>query len=278
MALRVVLSFDTGYRAAAETLAKSLQLPFLSSDEALPADLDFQLVLGSEGLSLREQSLQRDSAKAKKPKKKDNKQVKADIRCDFINGELRHRRLYGGGKNQMILKATGLNKHKPSVMDLTAGLGRDSYVLATAGARVAMFERQPIVAALLADGLQRLRSSGDEQELAIAQRLSLHQGDSLTCVAALAEQEAPDVIYLDPMFPERGKSAKVKKSMAFFHQLVGSDDDAAALLPLALATARYRVVVKRPRHAPPLADIKPGLCFEGKSTRFDVYPLKKMPS
>ena len=278
MALRVVLSFDTGYRAAAETLAKSLQLPFLSSDEALPADLDFQLVLGSEGLSLREQSLQRDSAKAKKPKKKDNKQVKADIRCDFINGELRHRRLYGGGKNQMILKATGLNKHKPSVMDLTAGLGRDSYVLATAGARVAMFERQPIVAALLADGLQRLRSSGDEQELAIAQRLSLHQGDSLTCVAALAEQEAPDVIYLDPMFPERGKSAKVKKSMAFFHQLVGSDDDAAALLPLALATAGYRVVVKRPRHAPPLADIKPGLCFEGKSTRFDVYPLKKMPS
>ena len=141
-----------------------------------------------------------------------------------------------------------------------------------------MFERQPIVAALLADGLQRLRSSGDEQELAIAQRLSLHQGDSLTCVAALAEQEAPDVIYLDPMFPERGKSAKVKKSMAFFHQLVGSDDDAAALLPLALATAGYRVVVKRPRHAPPLADIKPGLCFEGKSTRFDVYPLKKMPS
>ena len=278
MALRVVLSFDTGYRAAAETLAKSLQLPFLSSDEALPADLDFQLVLGSEGLSLREQSLQRDSAKAKKPKKKDNKQVKADIRCDFINGELRHRRLYGGGKNQMILKATGLNKHQPSVMDLTAGLGRDSYVLATAGARVTMFERQPIVAALLADGLQRLRSSGDEQELAIAQRLSLHQGDSLTCVAALAEQEAPDVIYLDPMFPERGKSAKVKKSMAFFHQLVGSDDDAAALLPLALATARYRVVVKRPRHAPPLADIKPGLCFEGKSTRFDVYPLKKMPS
>ncbi len=267
--MRVVLSFDTGYRAAAETLAKSLQIPFLSSDEALPVDLDFQLVLGSEGLSLREQSLQRDTAKSKKTKNKDNKQVKADIRCDFINGELRHRRLYG---------ATGLNKHQPTIMDLTAGLGRDSYVLATAGARVAMFERQPIVAALLADGLQRLRSGGDEQELAIAQRLSLHQGDSLEVVAALAEQDVPDVIYLDPMFPERGKSAKVKKSMAFFHHLVGSDDDAAALLPLALATAGYRVVVKRPRHAPPLADMKPGLCFEGKSTRFDVYPLKKMPS
>jgi len=275
--LHVVLSFDTGYQAEAETLAGSLQVPLLSSDESLPADVDFELVLGSEGLSLREQSVQGEAAKSKKSKNKENKQVKADIRCDFIAGELRHRRLYGGGKNQMILKATGLNKHKPSVMDLTAGLGRDSYVLATAGARVTMFERQPIVAALLADGLRRLRSAGDEQELAIAQRLFLQQGDSLDCVSALTEQEAPDVIYLDPMFPERGKTAKVKKSMAFFHHLVGSDDDAAALLPLALVTARYRVVVKRPRHAPPLADMKPGLCFEGKSTRFDVYPLKKMP-
>ncbi len=276
--MRVVLRFDIGYQAEAETLAKSLQVPLISSDERLPADVDFELVLGSAGLSLREQSVQRDTGKPKKLKNKEINKVIADVRCDFIAGELRHRRLYGGGKNQMILKATGLNKHKPSIMDLTAGLGRDSYVLATAGARVTMFERQPIVAALLADGLRRLRGGGDEQELAIAQRLYLYQGDSLDCLAAFAEQEAPDVIYLDPMFPERGKTAKVKKAMAFFHHLVGSDDDAAALLPLALATARYRVVVKRPRHAPPLADIKPGLCFEGKSTRFDVYPLKKMPA
>ena len=274
--MRVVLGFETAYQAEAEALAKSLQIPLLSSDQQLQRGVNFELILNHEGLSLREQPVQRDAAQPEKRKNKENNKVKADIRCDFIAGELRHRRLYGGGKNQMILKATGLNKHKPSIMDLTAGLGRDSYVLATAGARVTMFERQPIVAALLADGLRRLRSAGDEQELAIAQRLSLHQGDSLDCLATLAEQEAPDVIYLDPMFPERGKTAKVKKAMAFFHHLVGSDDDAAALLPLALETARYRVVVKRPRHAPPLADKEPGLCFEGKSTRFDVYPLKKM--
>ena len=274
--MSVVLKFDTGYEVEAEALARSLRIPLISSDQQLPPGVDFELILNRVGLSLREQPIQRDAVQPEKRKNKENNKVKADVRCDFITGELRHRRLYGGGKNQMILKATGLNKHKPSIMDLTAGLGRDSYVLATAGARVTMFERQPIVAALLADGLQRLRSAGDEQELAIAQRLSLQQGDSLDCLAALAEQEAPDVIYLDPMFPERGKTAKVKKAMAFFHHLVGSDDDAAALLPLALATARYRVVVKRPRHAPPLADREPGLCFEGKSTRFDVYPLKKM--
>ncbi|OUS13220.1 hypothetical protein A9Q89_04145 [Gammaproteobacteria bacterium 53_120_T64] len=263
-----------------------MQIPLLSSepvssesvshDRAALAAIDFELWLGSAGLALRELSVAQDHGRARHKNTRKEK-PSADIRCDFVAGELRHRRLYGGGKNQMILKATGLNKHKPSIMDLTAGLGRDSYVLATAGAQVTMFERQPVVAALLADGLRRLCGAGDEQELAIAQRLCLHQGDSLDCAAALAEQAPPDVIYLDPMFPERGKTAKVKKAMAFFHHLVGSDDDAAALLPLALATARYRVVVKRPRHAPPLADMKPGLCFEGKSTRFDVYPLKKMP-
>ncbi|MEZ0122346.1 MAG: class I SAM-dependent methyltransferase [Candidatus Reddybacter sp.] len=278
--MRVVLRFDTGYQVDAKELGQLLKIPLLSSAEPALANTDFELLLGSEGLSLRELSAELVQGKAPhraKPRGKVKDKAKADIRCDFIAGELRHRRLYGGGKNQMILKATGLNKHKPSIMDLTAGLGRDSYVLATAGSQVTMFERQPVVGALLADGLRRLRADGDEQELAIAQRLFLHQGDSLDCAAALAEQAAPDVIYLDPMFPERGKTAKVKKAMAFFHHLVGSDDDAAALLPLALATARYRVVVKRPRHAPPLADMKPGLCFEGKSTRFDVYPLKKMP-
>ena len=275
--MRVVLRFDIGYQAEAESLAKSLQIPFISCDVLPPPDSDFELLLSNEGLSLRELSNQKGKVRFKNNSvgKKDNT-GKGDVRCDFIAGELRHRRLYGGGKNQMILKATGLNKHKPSIMDLTAGLGRDSFVLATAGAQVTMLERQPIVAALLADGLRRLRSAGDDAELVIAQRLLLQQGDSLNCAAALAAQAAPDVIYLDPMFPERSKSAKVKKSMAFFHHLVGSDDDAAALLPLALETAGYRVVVKRPRHAPPLADIKPGLCFEGKSTRFDVYPLKKM--
>jgi hypothetical protein len=31
------------------------------------------------------------------------------------------------------------------------------------------------------------------------------------------------------------------------------------------------VIVKRPRHAPPLADLKPAWTIEGKLLRFDVY-------
>lgn len=271
--MQIVLRFEAGYEAAAERLAKSLQLSLLPSDALAPADTAFELFMGGEGLSLRELFAPSDKASPRKKKEP----PPSDIRCDFVAGELKHRRLYGGGKGQMIVKAVGLNKYKSSVLDLTAGLGRDSYVLANAGARVIMIERHPVVAALLADGLQRLVEQGDAQELAIAKRLSLRSGDSQSYLAALAEAQYPDVIYLDPMFPERGKTAKVKKAMAFFHHLVGADVDADILLTLALEKARYRVVVKRPRHAPPLADMQPSLCFEGKSTRFDIYPLKKLP-
>lgn len=87
-----------------------------------------------------------------------------------------------------------------------------------------------------------------------------------------------DVVYLDPMFPHRDKSALVKKEMQLFRPVVGDDPDASALLEAALACARYRVVVKRSRRAPAIEGVAPGLTLEGKSSRYDVYPLKALPS
>jgi 16S rRNA (guanine1516-N2)-methyltransferase len=88
--------------------------------------------------------------------------------------------------------------------------------------------------------------------------------------------EAPQVIYLDPMFPHRDKSALVKKEMRLFRPLVGDDDDAPALLQAALALATHRVVVKRSRKAPVIAGEQPGYVLEGKSSRFDIYPKKSL--
>ncbi|WP_084649193.1 class I SAM-dependent methyltransferase [Saccharospirillum impatiens] len=188
---------------------------------------------------------------------------------DFIGGAARHRQQFGGGRSQAIAKAVGLHQRKDLVvLDATAGLGRDAFVLASLGATVIMMERHPVVRLLLTDGLERARSSGDP----VFDRMSMHDGTLLNMAHALS----PDVVYLDPMYPERRSKAAVKKDMALFHALVGADEDADALLAPALTCAQRRVVVKRPRIAPPLDGQKPGLVLAGKSSRFDIYPLKSI--
>jgi 16S rRNA (guanine1516-N2)-methyltransferase len=101
--------------------------------------------------------------------------------------------------------------------------------------------------------------------------------DSQDYLAQITDDNRPDVIYLDPMFPDRQKSADVKKEMAAFHHVVGKDEDADSLLEKALAKANYRVVVKRPRKAPFINNKTPSYQLEGKSSRYDIYTIKKMP-
>ena len=202
------------------------------------------------------------------------------VRCEFALGAARHRRLHGGGRGQDIAKATGLSRHgfRPQLLDLTAGLGRDGFILASLGAQVTMIERDPVIYALLADGLSRAgdRAEDDPPLAEILQRIKAVCLDSVDYLKRLTDQQCPDVIYLDPMFPPREKSSKVKKEMQIFHQLVGLDDG-GELLAAALGKARYRVVVKRPAHAPVLNGLEPGYSLKGKSIRFDIYPLQKLP-
>jgi len=194
------------------------------------------------------------------------------VRVDFAAGKARHRRVFGGGKGQQVAKAVGVQGGvRPSILDLTTGLGGDAFVLASLGCRVSMVERQPVVRALLADGLARGELDIDVGDIVAG--MSLKKGDALSVMNAW-EGVAPQVIYLDPMFPHTGKSAQVKKEMALFRQLVGSDEDADALLAPALTLATHRVVVKRPRIAPDLAQHKPMYRLEGKSNRFDIYVNK----
>lgn len=205
-------------------------------------------------------------------------QGKSVITVDFVAGANHHRRLHGGGRSQAIAKAIGLKSGNrvPSVLDCTAGLARDAFVLASLACNVQMCERSPLVYLLLQDGLKRAASSDDSSLCEIINRMQLLSVDAKQYMLTMAEEARPDVVYLDPMFPEKRKTAAVKKDMAAFHMLVGADQDADSLLPLALEVARYRVVVKRPRHAPHLDGCKPGLILEGDSTRFDIYPLRSM--
>jgi len=192
------------------------------------------------------------------------------VYVDFIGGAVGHRRRFGGGRGQLVAKAVGIKKDKiPSVIDATAGLGRDSFILAQLGCQVRMIERSPVVAALLADGMQR--ALADDEVVEIIERMQLQVGDARQLLLQLTDVQRPDVVYVDPMHPERTKAAAVKKEMRLFRELVGSDSDDAELLQAALQAAKKRVVVKRPRKAVAIDGPKPSLVFEGKSTRFDVY-------
>lgn len=192
------------------------------------------------------------------------------IFVDFVSGALAHRRRFGGGRGEAVAKAVGIKgDYLPDVVDATAGLGRDAFVLAAIGCQVRMLERHPVVAALLEDGLQR---GYQDSEIGgwLRERLTLIHAASAQALSDI--QPAPDVVYLDPMYPHRQKSAMVKKEMRVFQSLVGSDEDADALLEPARRLAKKRIVVKRPDYAPPLAGVATQAAVVTKSHRFDIYP------
>lgn len=198
------------------------------------------------------------------------------VLADFVSGAVAHRRKFGGGKGQMIAKAVGIKGSiRPRVADVTAGLGRDSFVLATLGCEVQMVERSPIIHALLESGLQQAQN--DYEVADIAARMSLVHADSINWLTSRQDgAKPPQVVYVDPMFPHTDKSALVKKEMRVFRDVVGDDHDSAALLQAALNLVEYRVVVKRPRKAPAIEGQAPSYQLSGKSSRYDIYTLKSL--
>ena len=195
------------------------------------------------------------------------------VSVDFVHGASAHRRKFGGGKGQSIAKAVGISSaYKPTVLDATAGLGRDAFVLATLGCDVTMIERHPVVYLLLKSGLQCAQSAEDVAD--IMTRMKLLQGDSIGLLSNwLTENKPqPDIVYLDPMFPDNTKSAQVKKDMAILQQLhQHTADDSIELFNAAWQAKCQRLVVKRPQKAATLSADKPTFQINGKTCRFDVY-------
>lgn len=238
---------------AAKELSHKLKLPLVEIDNN---EYTYLLVLTDERLELR--SVEKKLS---------------PIYVDFVSGKMGHRRQYGGGKGQLIAHAVGLQRRKTlTVLDVTAGLGGDAFVLATLGCSVTMIERSPIIAELVMDGLRRAKQIDSLKSL----NLELLQCEAKDYLLHLENEKYPEVIYLDPMFPIGKKSALVKKEMRILRDIVGSDPDAAELFYLALQKATKRVVVKRHRLAPTITEEKPDLVFSGKSSRYDVYLTKLM--
>jgi 16S rRNA (guanine1516-N2)-methyltransferase len=253
--LCAVASAAPALAGRAQALAAALGLPLTTLGDQRFA---FLLTITTSRLELRQQGTD----------------APGPIYVDFVGGRLGYRRRHGGGRGQALARAIGLKGGAGTtplrVLDATAGLGRDAFVLATLGANVHMIERSAIVAALLQDGLARASADATVGPL-VTGRLQLTVADARLLLPTLSADQQPDVIYLDPMYPERHTAALVKKESRALRRLVGADPDAAELLAAALAHRPRRVVVKRPRSAPFLAGFEPSLQLESKTTRYDVY-------
>lgn len=197
-------------------------------------------------------------------------QTPQELRVDFVSGAVAHRLRFGGGRGQDLPKAMGLRAGKtPKIIDATAGLGRDAFLLASLGAEVTLIERSPQMYALLRDGLDRALAAGGEFAQ-IVERMTLLQGDAKDLLPNLAGE----AILIDPMHPPRKNSALVKRELRQVREIVGTDEDAADLLRVALECASQRVVLKWPAKADPIAGVR--ACSHqilGKSTRYDVFML-----
>jgi 16S rRNA (guanine1516-N2)-methyltransferase len=221
-----------------------------------PEHDDLVLVRGDRGLEIEDRAQPRATA----------------FRVDFLGGPTARRGVGISRKTHPLARAVGRHRPLRTILDGTAGLGRDAFVLACLGYRVTAVERSPVLFALLSDGVARLLAHPKGTAL-VGDRLRIEPGD---CVERWRAGPRPEVVYLDPMFPHRQKSALVKKEMQLLQKLLGTtpadadEVESRELAAAARAVATHRVVVKRPRRTAPLL---PGVSYTvpGPRVRFDVY-------
>lgn len=173
-------------------------------------------------------------------------------------------------KRELLVKAAKVKRAEAGrlrAIDATAGLGDDALLLAAAGFDVTLYERNPLIAALLRDALSRARR--DPTLAPVVERMRLAEGDSTTALPLLDFR--PDIVLLDPMFPAKGKDAAAKKKLQMLQKIEQPCTDETALLEAALSTQARKVIVKRPVKGPHLAGRKPSYTLSGKAIRYDVY-------
>ncbi|WP_024852012.1 class I SAM-dependent methyltransferase [Hydrogenovibrio kuenenii] len=284
--LALISETDPALNTALQALTQALDLPLLDRESALKKHTNisnYDFLLG--WLNTNENVLPPRLALFSKKT--------GPVFIDFLGGKKNHRRQFGGGKGQPLARAVGASaEHPPKLIDATAGMGGDAFVFATLGCDVLMIERSPVIAALLQDALNRAKTElklehegqttrFDAEERTFLEETIEHMSLVNADAADFLNNEKPDadVIYLDPMYPEKKKKAATNKEMTALQGLVGPDMDSSNLLEAALQVAKKRVVVKRPTKAEPiqLADGRlPSANIQSPNTRYDLYTLSRL--
>lgn len=223
----------------------SKELDIKCVDNVTDAEDNLRLFYTSEGLSLG----------------KGNMLLKADF--SDLYSRIKGNRLY----SELLIKAVGKKNRSEDtvILDATAGLGEDSFLLAAAGYKVKMFEKDRIIAKLLEDGLKRAYDISGMAE--IIDRMELIREDSICAMENNSFE--PDIVYLDPMFPQREKSGLIKKKFQILQQLESPCDEEEKLLNAALKTGAKKIIIKRPLKGAYLAGVKPGYSLKGRAIRYD---------
>ena len=198
------------------------------------------------------------------------------LRANFT--EMLGRIAPGALAQELIVKASGINKGNPKLsplaIDATAGLGEDSLLLAASGYRVLMYEKDPVTFCLLEDAVNRALNLPDEPEYKAlkeaATRMTPNNEDSIDSMTKMRDGGvSPDIVFLDPMFPERKKSSLVGKKLQILQALESPCENEEELLNAAISLNPKRIIIKRPPKGPYLAGVKPSFSYTGKSVRID---------
>ena len=204
---RIAVSFTNADNLLeAQTLAKQLGMTLINDLRSDAAAYEYLLILTPDYLGL-----QKTTAGKSDP-----------LHIDFLSGKMLYRQKHAGLRKELIARAMGMNpRDNPSILDATAGLGRDSFILASLGYEITLLERSDSMHALLNDAIERAKKNN--RIAPVVDRMHLIHADSIEWLQG--HQHQFDVIYLDPMFPERQKSASVKKEMVILQELLGKDTD-----------------------------------------------------
>lgn len=208
---------------------------------------------------------------------------------DFVNDHRNYNKKKMGLRNEIISKAMGAGRHGHKILDLSAGLGIDSVFLYQLGYQVLGLERHPLIYISLRTALENyyinfLKINEDpKNQLIDDMKLDFRFISAADFLNLNNDTECTDfnIIYFDPMFPEKIKSALPRQEMVFFRNLVGADLDASFIIENYIELVKSqknqiqkRIVIKRPIKAPLLIKQKPESQFFGKLIRFDIYGVK----
>lgn len=169
-------------------------------------------------------------------------------------------------QHEMLVHVSKTKKANPTAIDATAGMGEDAFLLAAGGYHVTMYERNPVIAALLKDAMERAKKN--DLLKAVIDRMELVEGDSIQSIPSMGKV---DLVYLDPMFPARQKSGKINKKLQLIQRLEQPCVDEVALINAAKAVKPQKIIIKRPLKGAYLANLSPSYTTKGKAIRYDCF-------